>query len=249
MFKFDFHFIIHRYELILALIVLFLTGSITVSSKDREPSPYPLQRYPSAIALTFDDGPHPYFTDKIISILQEYNAPSTFFVVGRLAMEYPHLVQHLVVAGHEVGGHTFTHCNLAKSSDRVITRELSMTRDMLRDITGKDCPFFRPPGGQYTSHVIDVAAGLGQDMALWSVFPKDHEENDPAVIVKRVMDQATDGGVVLLHSGRPSTLRALPQIITALRVKGYRFVTVSQLRRERAGKETAWYVQRRTQRI
>lgn len=249
MFKFNFHFVACRYEIILALIVLFLTGSITVSSKDREPSPYPLQRYPLAIALTFDDGPHPYFTDKIISILQEYNAPSTFFVVGRMAMEYPHLVQHLAVAGHEVGGHTFTHCNLAKSPDRVIKRELSITRDMLRDITGKDCAFFRPPGGQYNERVVSVAAGIGQDMALWSVFPKDHEENDPAVIVQRVMEQAADGGVVLLHSGKPGTLRALPQIITNLRTKGYRFVTISQLRREEAGKTMAWYVQRRAQRI
>jgi peptidoglycan-N-acetylglucosamine deacetylase len=241
MLKIKFHLIIYRYELILAIIVLLLTGSITVSSKDTSRD-FCFQdiKCPYKIALTFDDGPHPYFTDSLISILRRNNVPATFFLVGRVAMEYPQLVEELGLAGHELEIHGFTHSNLAKLSDGAIVKELSLTRSVIEDITGKKCFFFRPPGGQYNAEVVKEARSIGQDMVLWSVFPKDHEVDDPNIIIKRVLEQAADGGVILLHSGREPTLEALPVIIKRLRERGFQFVTVMQLRSSAPSKQYVW---------
>lgn len=222
---------IYRYEMILAIIVLLLTGSIVVSSKDKiKDYAFEDPRYPYSIALTFDDGPHPVYTDRLVSVLKKFNVPATFFVVGRQAAEFPQLIEELSLAGHEVEVHGFNHKNLTKLSDAEIEKELSLTRGVIETITGRRSYFFRPPGGQYNARVVKDAGSLGQAMVLWSVFPMDHDEEDPAVIISRVMAQARDGGVVLLHSGRDPTLKALPVIISLLRERGFRFLTVMQLR-------------------
>jgi peptidoglycan/xylan/chitin deacetylase (PgdA/CDA1 family) len=241
MFKINFHLVIYRYELILAVIVLLLTGSIVVSSKDRvKDLAIHDPRYPYRIALTFDDGPHPEYADKLVSVLRQNNVPATFFVVGKMVLQHPELIQELSLAGHEIEVHGFTHTNLTKLSAEEVEKELTGTRSIIEDITGKKCFFFRPPGGQFNNKVIKKATSLGMEMVLWSVFPKDHEENDPQVIIQRVMSQATDGGVVLLHSGRDPTLAALPEIIKRLREKGYEFVTVERLRTSASPEEFAW---------
>jgi peptidoglycan-N-acetylglucosamine deacetylase len=241
MFKIKFHLVIYRYEIILASIILMLTGSIVVSSKDKvKDFTFRDPRYPYKIALSFDDGPHPYFTDRIVDILSENKAPATFFVVGRMALEYPQLVEELTVSGNEVEGHSFNHTNLTKFSQKEITKDLNMTRGLIEDLSGKKSFFFRPPGGDYDLKVEKAAGSVGEEMVLWSVFPKDHEENDPEIIVDRVLKQASDGGVVLLHSGREPTLIALPIIIKELRERGYQFVTVMQLRSDSPSKQYAW---------
>jgi peptidoglycan/xylan/chitin deacetylase (PgdA/CDA1 family) len=241
MFKVKFHLVIYRYEIILAAIILLLTGGIVVSSKDkaidftfRDP------RYPYKIALSFDDGPHPDFTDRIVGILRENKVPATFFVVGRMALEYPQLVEELSVSGNEVEGHSYNHNNLTKFSEQQIIKDLNLTRGLIEDLSGKKSFFFRPPGGNYDLKVVKAAGSVGEEMVLWSVFPKDHEENDPKVIVDRVLKQAADGGVVLLHSGREPTLIALPVIIKELRERGYQFVSVMQLRSASPPNQYAW---------
>ena len=241
MFKINFHLVIYRYEIILALIVLLLTGSIVVSSKDRAKDfAFRDPRYPYKIALTFDDGPHPVYTDRLISVLRQNKVPATFFVVGKMALQHPELVEELSLAGHEIEVHGFTHTNLTKLSERDVEKELNETRSIIEDITGKKCFFFRPPGGQFNDKVIKEASLLGEEMVLWSVFPKDHEENDPEIIIQRVMAQAADGGVVLLHSGRDPTIAALPEIIKRLREKGFEFVTVVELRSSATHSQLAW---------
>jgi peptidoglycan/xylan/chitin deacetylase (PgdA/CDA1 family) len=212
----------------LLLIILFLTGSLFIAPKPVAMLP-PAPRYPYRIALTFDDGPHPLFTDSLLRLLRDNNVHATFFVVGRLAMEYPNLAGEISLAGHELEGHTFTHRNLNRLSDKDVTRELVMTKGILEKITGKQSLYFRPPGGRYNGRVVNLAAASGLSMVLWTVFPKDHEEPNPDVILARVLAQASDGGVVLLHSGVPATYQALPRIIRELRSRGYRFVTISEL--------------------
>ncbi len=211
MLKIDFHLVIYRYEIIVAFIVLLLTGSIVVSSKDFvQDFAFQNPRYPHKIALTFDDGPHPYYTDKLIDVLAENKVHATFFIVGRMAMEYPQLIEELSVAGHELEVHGFLHKNLTKLSDEGIEKELGMARSVIEDISGKKCLFYRPPGGQYNERVKMIADSMGQAMVLWFVFPKDHEEENPDIIIKRVLEQASDGGVVLMHSGRVSDYSCSP---------------------------------------
>lgn len=228
----------------LALLALVITGSIIAllrPDKPRREAPArqtaqahaKAKEYPYRIALTFDDGPHPRFTDRLISILETHGAKASFFIVGRQAVQYPYLLQHLSLAGHEIESHTFTHRNLSRLDDGDIRKELTMTARLIEEVTGKRSIFFRPPGGQYNPRAVSVARETGKHMVLWTVFPRDHEEKDPSAIVHRVLLQATDGGVVLLHSGSEPTLSALPHIIRALKGRGYRFVTVSELFEEK----------------
>jgi peptidoglycan/xylan/chitin deacetylase (PgdA/CDA1 family) len=240
MFRIRFHLRIYRYELIMACIILLLTGSVATSSRHDEPAFPPIRRYPYRIALTFDDGPHPEYASALIRVLKENDAQATFFVVGKQAVEYPYLLKNLSLAGHEIENHTFTHPNLSKISDADVRRELFETARVIKDITGIAPRFYRPPGGQFNAEVQKSVQDSGLSMALWTVFPKDHEVDDPAVIVRRVLEQANDGGVVLLHSGRDATLVALPTIIRELRDKGYRFVTIAQLADEPNPQQMAW---------
>lgn len=233
MLRIDLDITIRRYEIILALIILLLTGSVFIAPPERERPVFVDNRYPYRIALTFDDGPHPYFTDRLLTLLKKEHVRATFFTVGRLVMEYPYLVQEISLAGHELAGHSFTHRNLSRLSDDEVRRELSITRGMIEDLSGKRVPYFRPPGGQYNQRVVSLGKSMGLSMVLWSVFPKDHEEPSSDVIVDRVLQQATDGGIVLLHSGVEATYNALPRIVSELRKRGYRFVTISELNKQK----------------
>lgn len=145
-----------RYEIILGLIILLLTGSISISPGDKSYATYPQMRYPYAIALTFDDGPHPKFTPKLVSLLKAENVPATFFIVGRQALEYPYLVEYISNCGNELAGHTFSHRNMSHLSDSEIKRELQLTKRIIADISGKRCDYFRPPGGRYGKKVEKI---------------------------------------------------------------------------------------------
>lgn len=229
MFKIDGSLVIYRYEMIVAVIVLLLTGSISIFSKNADLFLQPFPRYPYSIALTFDDGPHPYYTDAILSLLKDNGAPATFFVVGSQIEKHPGLARALTANGCEVESHTMTHRNLARLTDTEIKKELQSTEFLIKSFAGQNSLFFRPPGGQYNDHVVKIARDMGLTMVLWSVFTRDHEENDANAIVRRVLEQSRDGGIVLLHSGRCPTLVALPRIIKELRARGFRFVTVQDL--------------------
>ncbi|MGA2091070.1 MAG: polysaccharide deacetylase family protein [Endomicrobiales bacterium] len=233
MFKIDRPLIIYRYEVIVAVIVLLLTGSIAISSKNADQFLQPLPHFPYSIALTFDDGPHPYYTDAILSLLKDNGATATFFVVGSQVVKYPDLLRSLSANKCEVESHTMTHRNLSHLTDSEIKKELESMKYLIKQYAGQNSLFFRPPGGQYNDHVVQVARDMGLTMVLWSVFPRDHEENDSNAIVRRVLEQSRDGGIVLLHSGRRPTLAALPIIIKQLREKGFRFVTVQDIMKDK----------------
>ena len=229
MFNKKFNLVICRYHVVLAVAAVLIFWGIAVASRDAELLFLPLHRYPYRIALTFDDGPHDGYTGRLISVLDKANVPATFFIVGSCLEQRPELARALRDHGHELGGHTMTHRNLCRLPEREVAAELSRMRELVRLQCGSDCRLFRPPGGRYDEKVLDVARKLELSLVLWTVFPRDHEENDPAAIARRVLEQADDGGIILLHSGRQPTIDALPHIITALRRRGYRFVTVSEL--------------------
>jgi peptidoglycan-N-acetylglucosamine deacetylase len=238
--KLSFDIVIRKYEVIIIAVFLILTGSIAVLSRDAELKNRPFGYYPFKIALTFDDGPHPAFTEKIITVLDKKDVPATFFVVGMLALRYPYLVNLISSGGNEVAGHTFSHRNLSTLSRQEIRRELVITDRLIKDITGKKSNYFRPPGGRYNQDVLDMAKDNGLKMILWSVFPKDHEENNAKVIVERVLAQAKDNGVIILHSGKTATLEALPEIIDTLKKRGFEFVTLEYLEGSRDPNTLTW---------
>ena len=181
------------------------------------------------IALTFDDGPHPVMTERLLGVLEKAQVSATFFVVGKMAERYPYLVQEISAAGHEVSNHSYNHFHFAALSPRDALAELSRTRAVIRRLTGKDTAYYRPPGGRFSRGIAKAAAGAGYHMVLWSTLTKDVDGASSTAIAQRILRGAHDGDIILMHSGMPNTLEALPNVIETLKAQGYQFVTVSTL--------------------
>lgn len=181
------------------------------------------------IALTFDDGPYPFYTPVLLHVLERSHVPATFFIVGRSAREFPELVTRIVASGDEIGNHTFNHYTLTALSDDQIAYQIAADGALLQQFTGKPLSLFRPPHGRVNRHVVSIAHELGYRTIFWSDAANDVNDIPPQLITQRVMNEASPGGIILLHSGQYRTIEALPDIIDRLRVEGYTFVTVSKL--------------------
>jgi peptidoglycan/xylan/chitin deacetylase (PgdA/CDA1 family) len=181
------------------------------------------------IAITFDDGPHPKFTPKLLAILKKYDAKATFFVVGKQAEKYPRLVRAEIAAGDNIGNHTYHHVNLTKIPSVQVATEIKACGDVVKGITGGYPHLFRPPGGDYDKDVAEVAGVLGYTMILWTDDPGDYASPGVKVIETRTMDRIGNGGIVLLHDGVQQTVDVLPQILRYLKNKGYEFVTIDEM--------------------
>ncbi len=186
------------------------------------------------VALTFDDGPHPEFTSKLLAVLDKYNVKATFFVVGKMAEKRPDLVREELAAGHEIGNHTYSHANLAKLSEAGAAAELKECEDALREITGEKAKYCRPPGGRYDRETVIAASQMGLTTVLWTDNSADYLDLGEKKLQRRVLSRAAPGGIILMHDGVQQTIDVLPAIIEKLRSKGYRFVTLSELQAEAA---------------
>ncbi|MFJ9150251.1 polysaccharide deacetylase family protein [Streptomyces sp. NPDC102270] len=180
------------------------------------------------IALTFDGNPGQP-TDRLMDLLKEYKAPSTFFLEGRRIHKFPDVVRRIATDGHEIGDHTWTHAVLTDVSDAQIRDELRRTARAIFGITGSEPTLMRPPQGRTDDRVSKVSKELGMAQVLWTVTAKDYETDDTALITKRVLAGADRDGIILLHPLHKGTVPAMPSILKALRKQGYTFVTVSQL--------------------
>jgi peptidoglycan-N-acetylglucosamine deacetylase len=191
------------------------------------------------VALTFDDGPNPPYTDEIVEYLHKEHVPATFFVVGIAVAAHPDIVRKEVAYGNAVGNHTWDHAHLVLLSRAHIRRELTTTDDEIARVAGVRTHIFRPPFGARDFAVIEVAHQLGYQVIMWSVpLPADWQRPPPQVIANRVLKYVKDGGIIVLHDGnrgksadRRNTVEATKLIVGALKAEGYRFVTVPELMR------------------
>jgi peptidoglycan-N-acetylglucosamine deacetylase len=181
------------------------------------------------VALTFDDGPHPEYTPKLLALLKQYDVKATFFVVGKMAERHPELVRAEVAAGHELGNHTYHHVNLTRLSAEEVAEELQACDDVLHKITGEHYTLFRPPGGDLRREVLAVADAMGYRTVLWTANSGDYRNAGGTVEKRRVYRRLERGGIILMHDGAQDTLKVLPEMIARLRAEGYRFVTVREL--------------------
>ena len=181
------------------------------------------------IALTFDDGPHPGYTDRILEILKQENVPATFFVVGTQAEKYPELIKAEVKAGHLVANHTYHHVSLPKIPQEYVADEIAACGKVIQAITGKRPYYFRPPGGEYDNEVAEASEALGYTMVLWTDDPGDYASPGADVIFKRTMDKTRPGGILLLHDGIAQTVEILPRLLQTLKAQGYTFITVDKM--------------------
>ncbi len=187
------------------------------------------------VALTFDDGPDRTWTPKILAVLRRYHVPATFFVVGARATDYPGLVRAELAAGEEVGAHTYTHPDLAGGWQEQL--QLTLTQNALAGAAGVHTSLLRPPYSSRPDAVTAAnwrayrqAAADGYLVVLTNLDTRDWARPGVARIVAAAMPAGHRGAIVMLHDSggnRAETVRALPRIITRLRARGYRFVTVT----------------------
>ena len=189
------------------------------------------------VALTFDDGPYPPYTEEILDILKEYKVTATFFVLGKNAEKFPELVRREVAEGHQIGNHTYDHIDLLKEDRKTIADEVDRTNKIILTITGQVPRVMRPPHGFRDAVVMEVMAERGLNVVEWSVASRDWTNPGTDVIVERTVSKVKNGSVILLHDGdgvaqaasREQTVRAARQIIRELLAQGYKFVTVSEI--------------------
>jgi peptidoglycan/xylan/chitin deacetylase (PgdA/CDA1 family) len=187
--------------------------------------------------LTFDDGPDPATTPRILATLDALGAPATFFVIGRRARRHPELVRQAAEAGHEIGNHTWDHAKLHRAGPRRVRSELLRTHRALRDLTGRAPTVFRAPHGFKNPFVIREATRLGYRTIGWSVDVRDYWRPGSDVIRRRVERRLTPGAILLLHDGdgeredgdRSQTAEALPGIVRGARERGYTFGRLTEL--------------------
>jgi peptidoglycan/xylan/chitin deacetylase (PgdA/CDA1 family) len=182
------------------------------------------------IAMTFDDGPHQTLTPKLLDLLAQKKIKATFFVLGENAERHPEILRRAVAEGHEIGNHTWSHPNLAKSSQDTLRSQLQRTDDLIRQAIGFRPKIMRPPYGELTSKQRQwVHDEFGYNIILWDVDPLDWKEPGPAVVSQRIIRGAKSGSIILSHDIHAQTIAAMPQTFDALLAKGFRFVTVSEL--------------------
>ena len=231
-------------------------GTVVDERFERLPLPYQVQRTgfrPGLVALTFDDGPDPTWTPRVLDVLKRYGVPATFFVIGENGLTERGLLERELAEGHEIGSHTYTHPNLARESPQETRLELNTTQRLFQAFTGRSLRLFRPPyfgDAEPTTadEIVPVAQaqGMGYLAVGLHVDPGDWKRPGVGQIVDATIAGVTSGAkacpddadancsrnIVLLHDAggdRAQTVAALPAIIEGLRARGYRFVPVSAL--------------------
>jgi len=194
------------------------------------------------VALTYDDGPNPLYTNRLLEVLAEFQVKATFFVVGQQVERHGEMAEAIAHQGHELGNHSYSHRRLISTAQKTIRAEIKRTDQLLRQLSKDlsiDRPIhFRSPYGYKRLRLPWVLSRLKKTNVLWNVDPRDYEASSTEAIVESVVSQVQPGGIVLLHDGggdRSLTVSATAQIIPALRAQGYRFATVSELLALRSG--------------
>ncbi len=184
------------------------------------------------IALTFDDGPHPRYTERILAVLAKHDVKATFFMVGINVERYPAAAKAVVDAGHEIGNHTYHHAHLAGMNEGDTRDEVDACARRILDICGASPLLFRAPEGTRGETLHTLLDSMGYRQILWNVDTLDWKGRESGDIAKTVLRKVRGGDIILMHdyvSGKLQSEAALGLIIPALKARGYRFVTVSEL--------------------
>ncbi len=229
------YFIFASYGLLIAFILLAAQPHSPAAAEPRIIWGGPPQV--KQVALTFDDGPSPRYTGKIISVLKQHQVHGTFFVLGAHVESYPEVVRAAIQNGNEIGNHSFAHPRLTKSDE--LSREQELERTSLDlELLGYHPPslLFRPPFSAYDGRLVAYLNHTRRRMVLWGIDSGDWKGLPATAIAHNVLSRVRPGAIIIFHDSdekeqadRNPTVEALQVIVPALKAAGYRLVTVSEL--------------------
>lgn len=183
------------------------------------------------IALTFDDGPHPEFTPKVLELLEKFNAKATFFCIGNNVENHSEILTEIHEKGHTVGNHSYSHSNKIDFNNLEGWLEEIISTDLAIQYTITQKPlFFRPPFGVTTPHLAKAISETNHKIIGWNVRCFDTVSNqNPDKIVKRILHKTKSGSIILLHDHIPKIVPILEQLLPELQKRNFNFVTVDEL--------------------
>ncbi len=184
----------------------------------------------SYIAMTFDDGPNPETTPRLLEILRQRNIKVTFFVLGNMVAKHPEVLKMIADEGHEIGSHSWSHPQLTRISQAAVDKELGNTSEAIFQVTGKRPIYLRPPYGSMKPSLRSyIEDKYGLTIVNWSVDPNDWKNRNSQAVHDAIMAQVKPGAIVLSHDIYATTVDAMPRILDELAAKGYKFATLSQM--------------------
>lgn len=201
------------------------TASTAVAAETAEDADL-LEEEIRRIAITFDDGPHPKYTEQLLDGLKERGVHATFFVTGEHAELHPDVIKRMQEEGHLIGNHTYSHIQLRSSNQDQFREELIRTNQVIKDITGEDTIYVRPPYGSWDK---SFEQELNMIPVLWTIDPLDWCSSDASCVVSRVTVKAKENDIILLHDYYDTSVKAALEIVDELMEEGYTFVTVEEI--------------------
>lgn len=222
--KFSNQFIV--FAIIILVLDMIAAAGILYGKSSVKESAVSGECYENIIAITFDDGPGYKTTAKLLDGLAERNVKATFFLIGNKIEQNTDIVRRMHDEGHLIGNHTYSHVDLASVGNNSALQEIQKTNELIKNITGEDAKYIRPPFGKYNNSLI---YDVNMTPVLWSIDPDDWKTTDVSHIVDLVVNNAGCGDIILLHDIYDSSVEAALEIIDRLQDKGFVFVTVDQL--------------------
>lgn len=181
------------------------------------------------VALTFDDGPDPVNTPRLLDVLAKFGVKASFFLQGRNVEHYPEVAAQIAAGAHTIGNHTYNHTRLILKSRRLIYQEIKHAEKAITRATGSSPRFFRPPYGQMDWRALKIASEMGYQVVIWSALPWDWKAKTPQEIVAVTLSCLFNGAIIVLHDRTPKLLAALELIIEIGKQRGFSFVSLEQM--------------------
>jgi peptidoglycan/xylan/chitin deacetylase (PgdA/CDA1 family) len=211
-------------------LALLIYGSSVIQANFFAPAYCSVQTSEKIITLSFDDGPHSEYTPQVLSLLAQYKATATFFVIGKNIHGNESLLKRMIAEGHSIGNHSYSHSFFIDFKNvQGFKDELNQTSDLVFNIIGKRMKLFRPPYGVTTPNLAKTAKLLDYRLIGWNIRSLDTTKDSVEVITQRVQSQIKSGAIILLHDTSHKTIQVLEQILIFVQQQGYKIVSIEQL--------------------
>ena len=231
--------IIFAVVIIVALVVVGFCIFFDQAILTRRETIYRVKTKQKIVALTFDDGPSPEWTPKILDELKKANIKATFFMIGHHVKKYPEVARRVAAEGHTIGNHTYAHSVIFYYTPEEVEEEIKYTELIVKEVTGQRTKFFRPPKAWIMNTMKDKVKSMGYEVILWSLNSKDWVTFDDKYMVRYILRNIRNGDILLFHDSggvfkteggnRCETVSAIPLLAEKLKERGFKFVTVDEL--------------------